>query len=341
MTTDVDRTGPMGRAIGFTLLSGVLGVVLLVAIVIQALAHGGGMIAVSQPPVVVAAIGVGWVSACLVVAATAGTAIRSAWKVEGVGVALAVVLGIVAAIVLTFALLVAAVTLWTVPPAVFDADRKHYPLFEAACRGDTDGVRKHLRAGLSARHRVKVGAQGDALARYLECLGSSAAFNYDLVDSLIAAGSVLTPLDRPYHPPLHAVIDRVRPEDRAAALKYFVQRGASTETRSYSQETALLVAARKQDVDSVRMLVSLGATVDSAQLARIYLEPSVCGTPGAEREPTPAKAQPYLDIVDAVFQAGATVTSDDLDRAGRRCEGQEHLVVHHIKTRYPARVMPR
>lgn len=341
MTTDVDRTDPVGRAVGFTFLTGVLGVVLLVAIAIQALAHGGSMITVSQPPVVVAAIGVGWVAACLVVAATAVTAIRAAWKVEGAAIVFAVVLGIVAALVLTFALLVAAVTLWTFPPAVFDPDRKHYPLFEAACRGDADGVRKQLRAGLSARHQFKVGTQGDALARYLECLGSNSAFNYDLVDTLIAAGSALSPLDHPYRPPLHAVIERVRPEDRAAALKYFVQRGASTETRSYSQETALLYAARKQDADSVRMLVSLGATVDSAQLARIYLEPSVCGTPGTEREPTPTKVQPYLDIVDAVFQAGATITSDDLDRAGRRCEGQEHLIAHHIRTRYASRVLNR
>lgn len=341
MTTATDGGVTVGHALGLTVLTVFLSAVLLVMFFLYAWAEGSGWVHWSKPASTIVLVGMGWTAASVAAFAVGVAAIRAAWKVDGPGVIGAVILGVVALLALVVPAYIASVVIWSHAPVAFHPGRANYPLVDAACRGDTQAVKTHLRAGLSATYQYQDGElQGDALARHWQCLNPDAAFNFELVDALIAAGSTLNPLERfSYDAPLHRVLERVRAADRTAALKFLVERGASTETLSANQASALTFAARNGDAESVRTLLALGARVDSEQLARTYREMRFCGEPEEGAVAVPEKMKPYLDVVAAVFQAGATVTWDELYRLDLMCGQQEHLIGQYIRTQYPSSVL--
>lgn len=343
MATETDGGAESGSVFGLTVLTVFLSGLLLVSFFLYAWAQGSNWVQWSRPTTTVVLQGVGWTAASVVVIAVGVAAIRAAWnvwKVDGPGIFAAVLLGLMALVSLIVPAYIAAFVVWTHAPNAFSQGRTNYPLHDAACRGDTESVKKHLRTGLSASYQYRDGGmEGDALARHFQCMNSDAAFNFELVGTLISAGSKVDGHDRAYSPPLHRVIEKIRPSDRAAALTYLVQRGAYIETHSGNEVTPLVFAAMKGDAESVRTLLALGARVDSTQLARIYREMRFCGTAEEGAFVVPEKMKPYVDIVDALFQAGATVTWDDLYRAGLSCGREEHLIGQYIRTQYPSRVL--
>ena len=222
-------------------------------------------------------------------------------------------------------------------------NRKLYTLHDAACKADRGGVKRALAAGVSPTARwtdISSGDGGDALAAYFKCFGYGHAFDREIVELLLAAGSA--PISRAvgiYSDPLEIVVMNAHADGRVAAIEYLVGTGYAPSGTSRSWGGTLAIAAGRGDVDTLKLLLKLGARPEMPGLSdRLVRNPRFCLTrPPAHPDEPPFNAKPYLDAADLLIDTGLVMPAESLAKGRSFCVGSENVMVAHLEARLAAR----
>jgi hypothetical protein len=224
-------------------------------------------------------------------------------------------------------------------------NRKLFALHDAACKADKEGVRRALAAGISPSARwtnTSPGDGGDALAAYFKCFRNGQTLDREIVDLLLAAGSA--PTSRPagaYPDPLEVVVLNAGIDGRAAAVEYLVGKGYAPSGASPSRGGTLGIAAGRADVDTLKILLKLGARPELPGLTdRLVLaNKNFCSERAARARPDEPSfnAKPFFDAADLLLESGLVVSTESLAKGKAFCTGSENAMVAHLEMRLAAR----
>lgn len=207
------------------------------------------------------------------------------------------------------------------------------PLHQAACKGDLAGVRRELARRVPATTRDTSGGvdRGGALQAYFRCFEEGNVLNVELVDLLLAAGADLDDRKayRPYDP-LELVLLRERKTMRERSVRYLVGKGMTP------GGAHLGIAASVGDVESVRLLLALGAKPVKHNLADYILtyNQALCAPRQGETRPA-FDFVPFAEAADLLIDNGLVVDDKALAKGLDACGGRENRMVTYLSQRQP------
>lgn len=247
---------------------------------------------------------------------------------------------ILAALSFVFAIVA---TSWTVYSAIQWAkhpNRQIYSLYSAACKADKDAIKRALANGVSPTKRwtdISPGDGGDAVAAYFKCYKNGQPFDEGLVEILLAAGSSLTSRPEGYGtPPLEIVLIFAPQEDRIRAARYLVGKGLSPNGGSRSPGRPLEIVAGRGDLETAKVLLSLGASTQVPNLAKsLFIANQQYCSNSAQRWADGVRFdfRDHVAVADLLVEHGLRITPEALQNGKAFCHGAENLMVTQLESR--------
>lgn len=277
---------------------------------------------------------------CLI-AAVSIASLRAAWRTEG-HLFSTVFTVLVAGLSAVFSLGALCFVGYVAVGSIFMPEHPNRTLFalhDAACKADKEAVRRALARGVSATARwtdTSPGDGGDALAAYFKCYKYEQAFDQELVEMLVSAGSSLTSRPDVYPGPVEVVVSMAPQSDQVRAVTYLVGKGLSTNGGKTSSGRPLAIAVARGNTELLKALLVLGATTDSTYLANHLFT-------GDRRFCSDWKKQPGVDATyddasqlaaaDLLLEHGLKITPEALEKGRVLCSGAQNRMVTHVESR--------